>query len=340
MKHTRSKMWIRIGAICLSLSIVVASIFHVQATEIDDLENKTSGLQSDLSNMKKELEKLVSEIETTTNRLESTREELAIAKGQEQVQYEAMMLRIKYMYENGNYSMLEMLFSSSCLPEFLNRAEFFAKISKHDRDLLNKYEENTKQIAKKEAQLEKDRKYLDSLQEELDEKIDDTAEKLSTYTTKLKKAKEDARKAAEAAKQEIKPVIPETNNSGGSSFGTSYGDPVTVTASDIELLAALLECEAGSSNYEALLAVGSVVVNRMKSSYYPNTLSGVIYQRGQFPPATNGKMDRILARGVKSLCVTAATDALNGKNNVGSCVRFRAASSGYRGTIIGDNVFF
>ena len=340
MKQTHSKIWTRIGTICLSLTILVMSIFHVQATEVDDLENKTSGLESELSDMKKELEKLLSEVETTTERLEATREELAIAKGQEQVQYESMMLRIKYMYENGSYSMLEMLFSSSCLPEFLNRAEFFAKISEQDRELLDEYEENTKEIAEKEARLAKDLKYLGSLQEDLDEKIDNTAKDLSTYTAKLKQAKEDARKAAESAKGEIKPIIPETNSSGGSPFGTSYRDPITVTAADIELLAALLECEAGSSNYEALLAVGSVVVNRMKSSYYPNTLSGVIYQRGQFPPATSGKMDRILARGVKPLCVTAATDALNGKNNVGSCVSFRAASSGHSGTIIGDNVFF
>jgi spore germination cell wall hydrolase CwlJ-like protein len=78
----------------------------------------------------------------------------------------------------------------------------------------------------------------------------------------------------------------------------------------------------------------------MKSRYYPDTLNGVVYQSGQFPPATDGKVERVLQRGVKDFCIKAAIDAFNGKSNVGDCVQFRAASSGHSGTIIGDNVFF
>ena len=89
-----------------------------------------------------------------------------------------------------------------------------------------------------------------------------------------------------------------------------------------------------------MLAVASVVVNRMNHSRYPNTLRGVIYQSGQFPPAHNGLVDKKLARGVKASCLQVAQDALAGKNNVGDCLSFRAASSGHAGTIIGDNVFF
>ena len=112
------------------------------------------------------------------------------------------------------------------------------------------------------------------------------------------------------------------------------------SASDLELFAALIECEAGSTDYEGMLAVASVVVNRMKHKNFPNTLRGVIYQSGQFPPAHNGSVDKKLKRGVKESCLQAAQDALNGKNNVGSCLSFRAASTGHAGTIIGDNVFF
>ena len=78
----------------------------------------------------------------------------------------------------------------------------------------------------------------------------------------------------------------------------------------------------------------------MKHRNYPDTVYGVIKQPKQFPPATNGKLDRILARGTKPLCEKAARDALNGKTNVEDCISFRAASSGRPGTIIGDNVFF
>ncbi len=354
MRQIHANLRMRISTICLSLLVLLISVLHVQATEVDDLKDKTSGLESELSDMNKELKALekelnhiLSEIKNTATQLETTKEELAIAKGQEQVQYESMMLRIKYMYENGNFNMLEMLFDSSCIAEFLNRAEFFAKISEYDRDLLEEYTENTQKIAEKEAQLVKDQKYLNALQAELDvkekelkDKISSTSTQLSEYTAKLEKAKEEARKAEAAAKEQIKPVIPDKNHSGQSSFGTSYRDPIAYTDEDIELLAGLLECEAGSSNYEALLAVASVVANRMNSIYYPDTLYGVIYQPGQFPPAHNGKLDRILANGVKPKCVTAATDALNGKNNVGDCLSFRAASPKYDGVVIGDNVFF
>jgi spore germination cell wall hydrolase CwlJ-like protein len=78
----------------------------------------------------------------------------------------------------------------------------------------------------------------------------------------------------------------------------------------------------------------------MNSSHYPDTLRGVIFQSGQFPPATNGKLEQILESGVKDLCVTAAQDALSGKNNIGDCLQFRSKNSGHVGTVIGNNVFF
>ena len=105
------------------------------------------------------------------------------------------------------------------------------------------------------------------------------------------------------------------------------------------MLAALIECEAGSTDYEGMLAVGSVVMNRVHHRSYPNTIQGVIYQPGQFSPVPK-KLDKVLNRGVKLSCVQAARDAISGKNNVGSCLSFRSASTGHAGTVIGGNVFF
>lgn len=340
MRKTHAKLSLRIGAICLTFVMLFVSVFPVQAKKVNELESDVSNADKELETLKKEATKLLSEVEKTVKNLEKTREELAIAKGKEQAQHDAMMLRIKYMYENGNVNMFELLLSSGCLAEFITRAEYISRISEYDKELLQTYSQNTKEIEEKKKELEESQKYLDSLQKDLDKKISAASDKLSDYKAKLKKAKEDAKKAEEAAKQPIKPVKPSTKPSGGGSVDTSYGDSVSYTEEDITLLAALLECEAGSRNYEAVLAVASVVVNRMKSRYYPNTVQGVIYQSGQFPPAHDGKVDRILARGVKPICVQAATDALNGKNNVGKCLSFRAASSGRDGTIIGDNVFF
>lgn len=341
MKRTRLKTGLRIGAFILVFALFFTSVFPVQATKkVDELESEVSSTDKELKTLEKELKAISNQIEQISEELDATRKELAIAKGKEEAQYESMMLRIKYMYENGNSSMMELLFSSSCIAEFLSHAEYVSRINEYDRALLKELEKNSEKISQKEETLKEGQKELERLQKQLDKKISETSGKLSDYKAKLKKAKEEAEKAAEEAKKPVKPVTPNKKPSSGSSTNTSYGSAVTFTDEDIELLAALLECEAGSSNYEAVLAVASVVVNRMKSRYYPNTVYGVVYQSGQFPPAHNGKVDRILARGVKSICVQAATDALNGKNNVGSCLSFRAASSGRDGIVIGDNVFF
>ncbi len=356
MNLIRSRQRLRILACCIAVAILTVGTFPVFATETtEELENTTSGLQSELSDLNKELKTLskeldniLSEIEQTSEDLEQTREELALAKGLEESQYESMKSRIKYMYENGNHGMLEMLFSSSGMAEFIHRAEYYSAITEYDRELLSSFAKNSELIAEKEAQLVSDQKYLESLQKDLDaketslnNKISSTSDELTAYTAKLDKAREEARRAEEEAKKDIEPVIPEVQRpSGGGSYETVWKDAISFTEDDVELLAALIECEAGTSHYEGMLAVGAVVVNRMKSRHYPDSLYGVIYQPGQFPPARSGKVAKIIKRGVRDSCMEAARDALNGKNNVGDCVSFRAASSSRPGTIIGDNVFF
>ena len=345
MRFYNSKLVIRISALLIALVVFSVSVFPTQATkDVEELENATSNMESNVSSLNKELDSIVKQIKKTGNRLEQTKEELAIAKGEEDAQYESMMLRIKYMYESGNSSLLELLLSSSCLPEFINRAEYISQVTEYDRDMLEELAETSKTISEKEEQLLEEQKYLSSLQKDLDKKLSAASDELTDYKARLKKAKEDAKRLEEEAKEKVEPIPPkkeETDkDTDKDSDKESDGPSISATASDVELLAALLECEAGTSNYDALLAVGSVVVNRMKSSHYPDTVRGVIYQSGQFPPAHNGKVEKVLRRGVKDLCVQAAQDALSGKNNVGDCLSFRASSSGRPGLVIGDNVFF
>lgn len=358
MKQKNTRQRIRMIASFLSLVLFTLSVFPAQATKtVEKLEDKASELKSEKSNLEKELKALdkelnqiMSKIKTTNSELKEIRADLAVAKGQEEAQYESMMTRIKYMYENGNSTMLEMLFSSQCIAEFVNKAEYFSAITDYDRKLLEEYTKNRQTIIENEAKLEEAKENLDSLQKELsskektlNSKISDTSSELTTYTAKIEKAKADAKKAEEEAKKQVKPIVPEKPQKDpvfNKAPAITNGSAVSYTEEDVKLLAAIIECEAGYKNYDALLAVGAVVVNRMKHANYPNTVYGVVYQSGQFPPATNGKMDRILERGTKDLCETAARDALNGKTNVENCISFRAASSGRPGTIIGDNVFF
>lgn len=112
------------------------------------------------------------------------------------------------------------------------------------------------------------------------------------------------------------------------------------TTDEILLLAALIQCEAGGESYEGKVAVGAVVLNRVRSGRYPNTISGVVYSPGQFTPAGNGKVDSVLANGPKESCIKAAQEALNGTDYTNGAVSFRNKKSGHAGLVIGNHVFF
>ena len=114
---------------------------------------------------------------------------------------------------------------------------------------------------------------------------------------------------------------------------------VAVGTTDDVLLGALVQCEAGNQCYEGKLAVAAVVMNRVRSGAYPNTIGGVIYASGQFTPAGNGKVERRLELGVDPSCLQAAQEAIAGATNVGTATHFRRAGN-HEGFVIQDHVFW
>lgn len=124
-----------------------------------------------------------------------------------------------------------------------------------------------------------------------------------------------------------------------SSAATQHA-PERASVDDTTLLAAIIQCEAGSECYEGKVAVGAVVLNRVRSGSYPNSISGVIYQRGQFGPASNGSLARVLASGnISSSCRQAAADALAGSDPTGGKKSFHRVN-GAAGLVIGNHVFY
>lgn len=93
---------------------------------------------------------------------------------------------------------------------------------------------------------------------------------------------------------------------------------------NLRLLSAIIYCEAGSESYKGKVAVGIVVMNRVKSNLFPNTVKGVIYQSYQFTPARNGSLDRALNEYDKGNftseyekdCIQAAKEVLSGKTTI------------------------
>ena len=136
------------------------------------------------------------------------------------------------------------------------------------------------------------------------------------YDAYLKKVEEGKRAAEEAARAAREQAVRE---------------------SEQELLAALIFCEAGNQPYDGQVAVGAVVMNRVRSGSFPNTITDVIYQSGQFTPAMTGWLDSVLASdGYTDSAMQAAADALSGSNPIGDCLYFSTGGGGYQ---LGDHYF-
>lgn len=113
-----------------------------------------------------------------------------------------------------------------------------------------------------------------------------------------------------------------------------------ITEEDLYLLANIIYCEAGCEPYIGKVAVGNVVMNRVKSSRQPDTIEGVIYAKGQFSPVKNGSLERALRRGsADESCYQAALEALSGAKPVGDKLFFRRVN-GRPGQVIGHHVFY
>lgn len=116
---------------------------------------------------------------------------------------------------------------------------------------------------------------------------------------------------------------------------------VSASGNDVQLLGALIQLEAGNQPYEGQLAVGAVVMNRVRSGRYPGSIKDVIFAPGQFPAASRRVADR-MAGGVKASCLQAAQEAIGGASNVGSFTHFKSARSSVNGAniVIGGHIFY
>ena len=156
-------------------------------------------------------------------------------------------------------------------------------------------------------------------------------------TVKLDTGKANTIAEEQAAK---KKAAASSSNGQTTTTSTAPGNSLAASADEETLLAALIQCEAGGCGVECMTAVAAVVINRVHSGSYPNTIYGVIYQRGQFGPASSGRLEQRLANGVSSSARQAAQAALAGSDPTGGAKSFKLASSGHAGVVIGPIVFY
>lgn len=324
--------------------------------EKSSLQTKLSQLNEDLSKVSDRLADLEDKIDKKEKEIDQTQTDLAEAKETEKTQYENMKKRIKYMYEKKNTLYLEILFGASGFGDFINKASYIEELSEYDQNLLEEYEQNRIRIAEKEAELIAEKEELDKLRDEAAEEqkkvtgyVNSTSSSINQYSGQIADAEAQAAAYEEEIKKNeeniayLKKKLAEEIALSKLAAQSKWRDisEVQFAEEDRYLLANLIYCEAGGEPYAGQLAVGAVVINRVLSSVYPNTVVGVIYQNKQFSPVGSGRLALALAENrATAACYKAADEAMSGQTNVGNCVYFRTPIEGLTGIQIGGHIFY
>lgn len=339
--------------------------------QLNEVEEDLSGLTATQKTLKKSLNQLQNDLQIIVGALSVLEEELQIKKEEieitlgkleeaqedEKKQYEAMKSRIKFVYERGDIAYIDLLLSARTFSDFLNKTDYVEKLSKYDRGMLVEYQEIVEKIDNTKIELQIEEGELLALQEETKEKqkeaatlVGKAAENVSNQQASIdvvaleKAAKE---KEVETQKKTVSELRKQyeaelaLSEIAQNSYKRDISE-VTFAEGDLKIMASIIYCEAGGESYAGQLAVGSVVVNRLLSSRYPDTIVGVVYQPYQFSPVRSGRMEIALTQNkATQACYNAATEAMSGVTNVSGCLYFRTPIEGVIPKyVIGGHIFY
>lgn len=167
------------------------------------------------------------------------------------------------------------------------------------------------------------------------------------------KAAEEARiKAEQAAKAKQEALRQQIIQRTKDGKDVTFNPTMQLSDDEIWLMACVIDWESGWQSYEGKLAVANIILNRVRSSRYPNTVTGVVYAKNQFTGVSNSSgnpstrfADRLAAGPRTNECLNAVLDALSGKNNVSNFTAFISTSAANYSSysnyiIIGDHCFY
>jgi len=324
--------------------------------ERDTLEKELHYLNTQMTAIVDKLADLEQQIKEKEQEIVDTQAALDEAKKTEEWQYTSMVAIVRCMYEQQETDYFTALFTMGSLAEMLNRADYIEKTVAYEQKMLKEYTENRILIEEHEARLQAEKVDLNNLRILAEEEkgkvaglISDTSNNIGKYEDQIysaeKKARayeEEIRKKEEDLEYLKKKLEEEIALSRAAANGTWRDiSEVSFDENDRYLLANLIYCEAGGEPYEGQVAVGSVVINRVLSSQFPDSVVGVIYQGGQFSPVASGRLDIALASDMATdRCYQAADEAMAGVTNVGNCVFFRTPIPGLTGISIGGHIFY
>ncbi|MCI8416821.1 MAG: hypothetical protein HFI33_04840 [Lachnospiraceae bacterium] len=342
-----------------------------------DMENYLSGLNKQYNNISAQIQDLEEQIGDKEAEIQQTQKELEEAQAVADKQYEDMKSRIQYMYENPQAGFFELLLVEGSFAQALTRATNTAGLVQYDSQKMEEYIATRDAIEEKEWKLEGEKEALDQLhaqvvekQKEVEALANSTRQNISKQLGAIASAqaevdgKEDTlanqkavlddlireKKRIEAEIEAAK--LKEINASLGEVTGeqvsgqenTQYGG-YAASEEEVTALAVLIHCEAANQGAAGQLAVGAVVMNRIRDPRFgQNDIMSVIRASGQFSPVTSGRFDLVLNEALDTVsgsCYDAARRAIAGESNVGNRVFFRTHNNNpaLSGLIIGAHIF-
>ena len=326
-------------------------------TELTQVSNNLSELETNIANKEQEISEL-------NERILEVQGELEEAIRLKDDQYETMKKQIRFMYERSDYLYLELVFSAGSFSDFLNKNSYIEQLSAYQQKVLQEYKDAQAAMESKEAELQLAMEQLETDKEELDDYkvqvvaeqsrvsglVSKTSNSINATSGQISEAEAEALAYEQKIKEQeenisvLKAKLAEEIRMAELAAQSSWRDisEVSFAEGDRYLLANLIYCEAGGEPYNGQVAVGAVVMNRVLSSVYPNTVTGVIYQSGQFSPVASGRLALALAEGkATSSCYKAADEVMSGATNVGNCVYFRTPVDGISPKYkIGGHIFY
>ena len=356
---------------------------------LENLKAQYKSISSDLAALNKKKTEKEEEIRIKTEELEEAIET-------QERQYENLKLRIQYMYEKPQDSLFGLFLQDFSMIEILNRVDNTVKIQEYDRQKLEEYTANAEALDLQKQELEATKKELEGLIEEsktqqakvsalqkqtsatisdylnqiaaAEEEIGDTEAALEAKSKALqalyKKAQEEEaaerrRQAEEAAKRLQEALANGTIRPEDS--GIRYGE-LNLSQNELDMLTAMIYCEARGESYEGQLAVGYVIMNRVRSTKFPNSLEAVLSAPKQFEPYGSGRFNIVLTAYWEKIpgiigqsewdsCQRAAMVCVNSDSNVGESLFFRThkpvpqlaenlEAAGVPYWIIGNHIFY
>lgn len=324
--------------------------------EQNDLQKRLSKLNEELMAISANLVQLEQQIVDKEAEIVVTQENLQAAKEQEAWQYDCMEQHIKLSYESGRMGWFSVLFGADCFADILNFATYFDDVASYSDRMLEEIIAGREFIESEEARLEEEKQELDILKinaqaekSRVNELIEEARNSIADYEDQIEAAEKAAREyEAEMKKLEqnldyLKKKLAAEIALAQAAANAKWRDisDITFAEDDLYLLANLIYCEAGGEPYQGQVAVGAVVINRVRSEKFPDTVTGVIYQKRQFSPAGSGRLALALAQNkATQSCYKAAQEAMAGVTNVGDCLFFRTPIEGLTGISIGGHIFY